>query len=184
MDEQIKQITERLRGLRDALELSRKELADSCHISEREYEDIEEGRADFSVSLLQKVARKYGIPLDTLMFGEEPKMSSYFITRVCKGISVERSKAYKYQSLASGFLGRKMDAFLVMVEPSAEGEKIKPNSHPGQEFNIVAEGRMLLNIDGKELLLNTGDSIYFNSALPHYMIALDGKPVKFLAVIC
>ena len=184
MDEQIKQITARLRGLRDALELTVKELAESCNISETEYEDIEAGRTDVSVSLLQKVARKYGIPLDTLMFGEEPKMSSYFITRAGKGISVERSKAYKYQSLASGFMGRKIDPFFVMVEPVADGEKIRPNSHIGQEFDIVAEGRMLINIDGKDLFLNPGDSIYFNSVLPHYMLALDGKPVKFLAIIC
>lgn len=42
---------------------------------------------------------------------------------------------------------------------------------------------MLLNINGKELILNTGDSLYFNSALPHGMLALDGRPVKFLAII-
>ena len=69
------------------------------------------GRKDISVSALQKIARKYGIALDVLMFGEEPKMSSYFLTRCGSGVSVERTKAYKYQSLASGFRGRKADPF-------------------------------------------------------------------------
>ena len=57
------------------------------------------------------------------------------------------------------------------------------NSHNGQEFNYILEGRMLLSIGGKDLILNEGDSIYFNSKLPHGMKALDGKKVQFLAVI-
>ena len=48
---------------------------------------------------------------------------------------------------------------------------------------LVIEGRLLLNINGKELILNPGDSLYFNSALPHGMKALDGKTVRFLAVV-
>lgn len=48
---------------------------------------------------------------------------------------------------------------------------------------MVLSGRMLLSINGKELILNQGDSIYFNSKLPHGMKALDGKALKFLAVI-
>ena len=57
------------------------------------------------------------------------------------------------------------------------------NTHEGQEFNLVVEGRLLLSIGGKELTLNVGDSIYFNSQLPHGMKALDGKTVRFLAII-
>ena len=37
--------------------------------------------------------------------------------------------------------------------------------------------------DGKDIILNEGDSLYFDSNKPHGMQALDGKPVKFLAVI-
>ena len=84
--------------------------------------------------------------------------------------------------MASGFLGRIADPFIVTVSPKADAT-VQFNSHPGQEFNMVLEGRMLLNINGKELILNEGDSLYFNSALPHGMLALDGKPVQFLAII-
>ncbi len=70
------------------------------------------GRKIFLSVLYRKIARKYGIALDVLMFGEEPKMSSYFLTRCGSGVSVERTKAYKYQSLASGFRGRKADPLL------------------------------------------------------------------------
>lgn len=181
MDEQIKQIAERLRGLRDVLELTSEDIAHDCDISAEEYRLAETGDFDISVSMLQKIARKYGIALDALMFGEEPKMSAYFLTRAGKGVSIERTKAYKYQSLASGFMNRSADPFIVTVEPN--DTPIHYNSHSGQEFNLVLEGRMMLSIEGKDLILNEGDSLFFNSKLPHGMKALDGKTVRFLAVI-
>ena len=193
MDEQIKQIAERLRGLRDALDLSAEEVAaldlsaeevaSDCNLPVEEYRALESGESDLSVSLLQRIAHKYGITLDELMFGEEPKMKSYFLTRKGTGVSVERTKAYKYESLASGFKDRIADPFIVTVEPKPEGTAVYFNTHEGQEFNLVIEGRLLLNINGKELILNPGDSLYFDSSKPHGMLALDGKTVKFLAVV-
>lgn len=183
MDDQIKQIAERLRGLREVLELTVDDLATQCEISAEEYSRAETGEYDISVSMLQKIARQYNVALDALMFGEEPKMTSYFLTRAGKGVSIERTKAYKYQALASGFINRNADPFIVTVEPKDEGTPMSYNSHSGQEFNYILEGRMLISIDGKELVLNEGDSIYFNSKLMHGMKALDGKKVRFLAVI-
>lgn len=182
MDDQMKQIAARIRGLRDVLELSEEDVAETCQVSLDEYRKLESGTADISVGMLQRISRRYGIALGVLMFGEEPKMSSYFLTRAGTGMSVERRAAYKYQSLASGFRGRVADPFIVTVLPKEESA-IQFNSHPGQEFNMVLEGRMLLEINGKKLVLNEGDSLYFNSSLPHGMLALDGKPVKFLAII-
>ncbi|RGJ72385.1 cupin domain-containing protein, partial [Phocaeicola dorei] len=49
-------------------------------------------------------------------------------------------------------------------------------------YNILIY-RTPLNINGKELILNPGDSLYFDSSIPHGMLALDDKTVKFLAVI-
>lgn len=183
MSDQIKQIAERLQGLRDVLELTPEEVTESCQLTVEDYLGMESGEKDISVSALQQIARKYGIALDVLMFGEEPKMSSYFLTRKGTGVSVERTRAYKYQSLASGFRGRTADPFIVTVEPKEEGTPVHFNSHEGQEFNLVIEGRLLLNLNGKELILNPGDSLYFDSTIPHGMLALDGKTVKFLAVI-
>lgn len=117
MNDQIKQIAERLRGLRDVLELTSEDIARDCDISAEEYRLAETGQYDISVSMLQKIARTYNIALDALMFGEEPKMNSYFVTRAGKGVSIERTRAYKYQSLASGFMNRTADPFIVTVEP-------------------------------------------------------------------
>ncbi|NDW12614.1 cupin domain-containing protein [Bacteroides sp. 214] len=183
MEDQIKQIAERLRGLREVLELSVEEITTECGIAHDEYVKAETGEHDISVSMLQTIARKYNIALDALMFGEEPKMSTYFVTRSGKGVSIERTKAYKYQSLASGFRNRNADPFIVTVEPKDESIPMNYNHHTGQEFNYVLEGKLLLSINGKELILNEGDSIFFDSKYPHGMKALDGQKVRFLAII-
>lgn len=183
MNEQIKQIAERLVGLRDALEISPEDMAKVCHLSTEEYLKLETGTVDISVSILYQIGQAYGIELTTLMFGDEPKMSSYFVTRRGKGIAVERVKAYKYQSLAAGFSHRKGNPFMVTVHPKPADEPLFLNSHPGQEFNYVVSGRMLIQINGKDIVLEAGDSIYFNSEQPHGMRALDDEKVCFLAII-
>lgn len=183
MNEQIKQIAERLAGLRDALGIAPEEIAKVCNLTPEHYLELESGNVDISVSILHQISQAYGVELTTLMFGDEPKMSSYFVTRRGKGVAVERSKAYKYQSLAAGFAGCKADPFLVTVHPKSDEIPIYLNSHPGQEYNLVLEGRLLLLINNKELILEKGDSIYFNSELPHGMKALDGEKACFLAII-
>ena len=182
-DDPIQSIATRLRGLREALELSEREVAASCNLTPEEYRAMESGQTDFSVNVLQTISRHYGISLDVLMFGEEPRMNSYFITRAGKGVSVERRKAYKYEALASGFRGRKIDPFIVTVEPAPDDAPMHLNSHDGQEMNYVLEGRLLISLNGREIELETGDSLYFDSAQPHGMKALDGKTVRFLAII-
>ncbi|MDR1556943.1 MAG: XRE family transcriptional regulator [Tannerellaceae bacterium] len=183
MNEQIKQIAARLAGLREALEITPEEMSRACNLPVEEYLRLESGTRDISVSILHQIAQVYGVELTTLMFGDEPKMNAYFVTRRGRGVAVERTRAYKYQSLAAGFAGRKADPFLVTVHPKPEDEPIYLNSHTGQEYNLILEGRMLLRINGKDLVLEAGDSIYFNSELPHGMKALNGEKVRFLAII-
>ena len=181
MEEAIKQIGERLKGLRDVLDIPAEEVAETCGIPLEKYMKIESGEVDITISNLMKIAKKYGVSADALMFAEEPHMRSYFVTRKGQGLSVERTKAYKYQSLASDFANRKAEVFIVTVEPKPNVHTVYKNTHPGQEFNMVLEGTMELYINGKTIILEEGDSIYFDSSKPHGMLAKGDKPVRFLA---
>jgi mannose-6-phosphate isomerase-like protein (cupin superfamily) len=181
MNEQIKQIAERLRGLREDLAINAEEMATSCDLCEYEYLQYESGEKDIPIGLLHTISSHYGIEMTTLLFGDEPRMNSYYVTRKGQGVALERSKAYKYESLAAGFSSRKGDPFIVTVEPS--NTPFPTNAHKGQEFNYVLEGSMTLQINGKKLILEEGDAIYFNAELNHGMQARNNKQVKFLAVI-
>ena len=100
MHNAIQQIGERLRGLRDVLDIKAEDVAQLCDLDIDTYLKMEDGEGELSISSLQKISKKYGIALDVLLFGEEPHLSHYFLTRKGQGMSVERRKAYKYQSLS------------------------------------------------------------------------------------
>lgn len=182
MDE-LAQIGLRLKGLRDALDLSQDEFASSCNIPVGEYKEYENGKKDLTIRTLKTIANKYNIDINTLMFDDEPRMSSYFLTRKEKGLAIKRVEDYEYTALASGFANRKADIFIVTVEPKPETYELHESSHAGQEFNLVLEGKLLIRINGKDLVLDEGDSLYYDSKSIHGMKAMDGKRVKFLAVV-
>ena len=182
MDEQIKQIADRLRGMREVLEISPDAAAATCAITTAQYLNFESGQVDIPVSILHRMAQKYNFDITSLLTGEEPLMRTYTLTRKDKGLSVNRQKAYKYQALAGNFQNRKADPFVVTVDPK-EDPTVSFNSHPGQEFNYLIEGKLKIFIGAREMILEPGDSIYFDSGIQHGMLALENKPAKFLAII-
>lgn len=181
MDEQIKQIAMRIAGLRDALDLTAEDMAQKTGVSANEIIQYESGTSDIPMSFLCTVAQVFGIETSTLVSGAEPHSQSFYLTRKGKGPSVERVAAYKYNDLASGFKNAKSTPFEVTVE--ANDAPLHLNMHSGQEFNLVLEGTLMLQIAGTELILTEGDSIYFDASKPHGMKALNGQKVRFLAII-
>lgn len=81
----ILQIAERLRGLRDALELTTADMASQCDISEELLAEYESGMRDIPVSFIHRLSSTYGVEMSAIMFGNEPRMNSYYITRAGKG---------------------------------------------------------------------------------------------------
>lgn len=183
MQERIKEIASRVRELRELSEISLEEMADYLQVPLEVYQSYENGVEDIPASILFEIAHKMQVDMATLLTGEEPRMNIFTVTRNGKGVSVERRKQYKYQNLAEKFIHKKAEFFIVTVEPKPRGTKPETNSHPGQEFNYVLEGSLKVYIHNNEIILNEGDSIYFDSNYEHAMEALEGKSARFLAVI-
>jgi len=182
MEEPIRQIADRLRGMREVLNISPDEAALTCALTAAQYLNFESGEIDIPVSILHRMAQQYNFDITALLTGEEPHMHSYTLTRKDKGVGIDRRSAYKYQALAGNFQKRIADPFVVVVEPK-ESATVSYNAHPGQEFNYVIEGKLKIFIGSREMILEPGDSIYFDSGLPHGMLALENQPTKFLAII-
>ncbi len=183
MSNQIRQIAIRIRELREIHGITLESLAKEFEITKEKYEEYESGEIDIPVSFLYKIASKFNVELTAILTGDNPKLQTYCLVRKGKGVSVERRKEYKYQSLAHNFVNKKAEPFLVTVEPNSEDAPISYNFHPGQEFNYLLEGQLKIIIDGHELILKEGDSLFFDSNIKHGMKALGNKPAKFLAII-
>lgn len=182
MSEQIKQIGMRIKELREISALSPESLAKELNISIETYLEYESGNTDIPVSFLYAIANKFKVELAEILTGDAPKLHTYSVVRKDKGVSVDRRKQYKYQSLAYNFANKKAEPFIVTVEPDSD-DTVHYNSHPGQEFNYVIEGTLKVIINGHEIILNEGDSLFFDSSANHGMKAMNNKTAKFLAII-
>ncbi|HKL72198.1 MAG TPA: cupin domain-containing protein [Marinilabiliaceae bacterium] len=183
MEEQIIEIAHRVKTLREILGITAQQAAENCGLSINDYQQLELGLTDISVGTLHTLAKSFGVEVSTFLSGEEPRMRLYTLTRKGQGVVMKRRKAYSYKALAANFINRKADPFLVKVEPKPDNLPVDFNNHPGQEFNLILKGSMKFFINDKEMILNEGDSIYFDSGSPHGMRAADNASCEFLAII-
>ncbi len=183
MQEKIKQVADRIREIREIFGVQVAPLAKELGLSVEELRQYESGAVDIPVGVLYQIAHRFNVELTSLLTGQEPRLHTYALTRSGQGVSVDRRQEYKYQSLAPNFIHKKAEPFLVTVEPRPEGTPDHFNSHPGQEFNYVLEGTLRIMLDRHEVILEAGDSLFFDSGVKHGMKALNGRPARFLAVI-
>jgi len=183
MKEKMKEIGSRIFELRDLSEISAEEMAEYLKIDVKTYKEYENGISDIPASILYEIAQKFGVDMGLLLTGEETRMHIFTVTRKDKGIAVERRKQYKYENLAEKFIHKKAEPFIVTVDSKDDETTVTKNSHPGQEFDYVLEGTLKLYIHDNELILEEGDSIFYDSSYEHAMEALNNKPAKFIAIV-
>lgn len=183
MTEQIRQIAMRIKEIREISGISAETLAAKLRLPAELYNKYESGKADIPVGIIFEISEIFNVELSVLLGGNNPRLHIYSIVRKGTGLKLERRKQYKYESLTSNFIHNKAEIFMVTIDPKQEGTMLEFNSHPGQEFNYVIEGSMMTIIDGHEIILNEGDSIYFDSGYDHAMKAQNNKQVRFLAMV-
>lgn len=179
---QIQLIALRIADLRDISGMTAEEVAKKSGVPVEDYLAYETGEKDFSFSHLFNIAETLGVDISDLLTGESPKLRGYVLTRSGKGLAFDRRKQYHYQHLAYNFAQKLAEPFIVTVEQDQPGVTKQAHSHEGQEFNYVLEGILKLNLGGNELVLQPGDSIYYNSSLPHAMYAPESD-CRFIAVV-
>lgn len=179
---QIQLIALRIRDLRDIMGMTPEEVAEKSEMPLEDYLAYETGEKDFTLSHLINIAETLGVDTSDLLTGESPKLKGYVLTRNGKGLAYDRRKQYRYQHLAFNFANKMAEPFIVSVEKDAPDAVKQAHSHEGQEFDYVLEGILKIVLGGNELLLAPGDSVYYDSSLPHAMYAPEGD-CRFIAVV-
>lgn len=182
MKEKISEIALRIKELRELSDINAQDMANFIEIPLETYQEYENGKTDIPASILFEIAHKLEVDMGLLLTGEETRMHIFSVTRKGKGVEVERRKQYKYENLAEKFIHKKAEPFIVTVQPK-DGDKPSTNTHPGQEFNYILEGVLKIYIHDNEIILNEGDSIFFDSSYEHAMEALGNKPARFMAIV-
>ncbi|GHV62972.1 DNA-binding protein [Spirochaetia bacterium] len=162
---------------------------------------IEEGYIPDLAPLL-KISRALGVRLGTLLDDHEQlgpvitrkgevTAAARFVTglpggeggaaaEAAAGKAAADHKGLHFNTLAADKGGRHMEPFIVDIEADAEQGK---SSHEGEEFIHVLAGTLALEYGAESHTLNEGDSVYYDSIVPHRVLAGGGKPARILAVI-
>jgi len=177
------EIIERVKVLREIEEISGETLARELGFDITEYNQWETGEKDFPVGALIIIAARFKVDLAELITGKTSKLKTYCLTRAHEAPVVSRRPMYGYWNLAYNFHGKKAEPFLVEADAATGGKPISLNTHPGQEFNYVLEGRLLISIGGHEVEMGPGDCVYYDSNEPHGMKALGGNSARFIAIV-
>lgn len=183
MAKEAEEIIQRVKVLREIEEISGETLAKELGFDPREYQQWEAGEADFPMGALVEIAARFKVDLPELVSGETPKLKTYCLTRSGHAPEVSRRPMYTYWNLAYNFHHKNAEPFLVEAQSDTENKPLSLNTHPGQEFDYVLEGRLFISVGGHEMELGPGDSIYYDSQEPHGMKALGGTRTRFLAFV-
>ena len=181
MTDQLLEIGGRLKGLRNIMDIPVEKMADELKLSVDEYTAYEHGQRDFSFSFLLNAANLLGVDVVDIISGETPKLTTCALVRKGEGYNITRRAAYDYKHLAFTFSKKKAEPFLVTVEPNKNDVTL--HSHEGQEFDYMLSGKMEFHLDSIVYELNEGDSVYYDSGVPHAMKASGGQAAKFIAVV-
>ena len=182
MTDQLLEIGGRLKGLRNIMDIPAEKMAENMKLGIDEYNAYESGERDFSFSFLLNAATILGVDVVDIISGDTPRLTTCALVRKGEGYDITRRAAYDYKHLAFTFRKKKAEPFLVTVEPN-KGEEVVLHSHEGQEFNYMLSGSMEFHLDTIVYELNEGDSVYFDSGVPHAMKASGAEAAKFIAIV-
>lgn len=185
METHIKEISQRIKGMREILNISAEEMAKDTDTPMDKYLEAESGNSDFTYTFLLKCAQRFKVDIVELLTGSNPTLSFYTVVRKGGGLPIERRKGFDYKHLAYRLKDKMVEPFLVSVPYNRE-EQNKPlnySTHAGQEFDYILKGSLKVDFDGHVEVLNAGDSVLYDSGHRHGMIAANGADCQFLAIV-
>ena len=185
----VNKLGARVRQLREMREMTCAQLAERsrCHVEL--LERIEAGELVPSLAPLMSIARALGLRLGTLL-DDEPHAGpalvkagqSANVIRFSGNDPSANSSNLVFQAMGAGKQDRHMEPFLIDVQPGAE-QSPSVSSHEGEEFIYVLSGSVQVNYGETVYRLAAGDSLYYDSVVPHNVCACDGAAARILAVV-
>ena len=187
MPDQNLKIGDRSKSLRTEKKMSIEAVSKESGISESIISGIEDNTISPPLGSIISLAKVFQVTLGEFL-GDSAD-SPYCIVRSDDRKTVSRfssvgssSGGYSYESLGHQKQNRQMEPFLVTLTPD-ERSHVEPNQHEGEEIIFVLEGQVEVSLSDHTDVLNPGDSIYYDSTLPHVVSCYGGEPATILAVI-
>jgi transcriptional regulator with XRE-family HTH domain len=179
---------EKIRELRLKRASTLRQVAETSGLSIPLLSQVENNAVSPPVATLLRIARALDVGIGYFFREEESKERAVVVRkderkRTFRPMhSQRRDSGYTYEALAYTKNGKHMEPFLVEFVPKKK-EKPIPLKHRGEEFLFLFRGRLAFHYDHEEIHLAPGDSLYFESEVPHGFRALRGQKAQAIVVV-
>lgn len=182
-------IGEKIKSLRTSKEISIEELAERSGLAVEQIQRIEENIDIPSLAPLIKIARTLGVRLGTFLDDQTNETGAVICRRgqeddtiSFSNNAVDARQHLHYHSLSRSKTDRHMEPFVIDIDANSENS-FQLSAHEGEEFIMVLKGTLEVNYGKQTYLLEEGDTIYYDSIVPHHVHAFEGQAARILAVI-
>ncbi|MBQ8361507.1 MAG: helix-turn-helix transcriptional regulator [Bacteroidaceae bacterium] len=182
-------VGEKIKSLRETREISISELAERSGLAEEQITRIENNIDIPSLAPLIKIARALGVRLGTFLDDQDEtgavvcrKQEETDTTISFSNNALDARTHMRYHSLSKSKADRHMEPFIIDIEATDEN-KYELSSHEGEEFVYVMEGAIEVCHGKNKYVIKTGDTIYYDSIVPHHLHGYQGEAAKILAVV-
>jgi transcriptional regulator with XRE-family HTH domain len=170
-----------LKGLRVKRGLSIRTLAEKSGLAVNTLSLIENNKTSPSVVTLQQLASALEVPITSFFENGAPKTRVAYIKA---GQRIGAAFAHgTLEDLGANLTERTIEPFVVTIKPNASSGA-HPIVHTGHEFIFCLEGRIVYTVEDQTYLLEPGDSLLFESHLPHRWQNVEAVPARTILVLC
>jgi len=176
-------VGERIRALRESMDLSLRDLAGRSGVSAPMLSQVERGETSPTLAIADRIATGLDLTLSQLLRLDES--SHVVVARSGQGRSRGR-RGHRVEELTPPLPGQRADVSMHTLEPGAStgGAGDPPLHEPGsRETAVILAGELTLVVDGEQHDLRQGDSVTFDADLSHHFENRSGDSTSFLAVV-
>jgi XRE family transcriptional regulator, regulator of sulfur utilization len=175
----------RVRALREAMDLSLRDLAERCGVSAPMLSQVERGETSPTLQVATRIAAGLELRLSQLLrLDEDGAVTVVRKAQRRKGPS--RVKGHGYEILSPPLPGQRAELSRHTLAPGAAtgGRGDPPVHEPGsRETALVESGKVILACDGRRFELAAGDCVTFDADLQHHFENPGNQDAVLLAVV-
>jgi quercetin dioxygenase-like cupin family protein len=138
--------------------------------------EVEAGKAIPPVGAILQIAR--ALEIDSASLLKEPDST---LEKRIKA-HTKRTENYAYTTLTPGAENKHLKAFRVVIAAQQEHKGVDYH-HEGEEFDYVLSGKVQVTVGDHVNTLSAGDSLHFNSGIPHKLRSISDERAELLVVI-
>jgi len=178
-------IGDKLRALRLKKKMGLVELGRHTGLSAAMLSKVERGKLFPTLPTLLRIALVFSVGLEYFFSDDQKRHVFGIVRRTQRKRFPERPDgrdiSFYFESLDFAAVERKLNAYYAEFQPLHPG-KARLHHHSGVEFLSVLRGKLELHVGTEEHILESGDSIYFDSSLPHSYRRVSQKPCSAIVI--